>query len=75
MKTIEINWGEPNSYFVREAFNTLRTDILFSGKSVKTILVTSCIAHEGKTTVSFEMARSLAENNKKVLRDGAEVRP
>ena len=74
MKTIEINWGEPNSYFVREAFNTLRTNILFSGKSVKTILVTSCVAHEGKTTVSFEMARSLAENNKKVLLIDADLR-
>ena len=74
MKTIEINWGEPNSYFVREAFNTLRTNILFSGKNVKTILVTSCVAHEGKTTVSFEMARSLAENNKKVLLIDADLR-
>ncbi len=74
MKTIELNWGDPNNYFVREAFNTLRTNILFSGKSVKTILITSCMAHEGKTTVSFEMARSLAESNKKVLLIDADLR-
>ncbi len=74
MRTIELNLGEMNNYFVREAFNTLRTNILFSGKQVKTIIVTSCFAHEGKTTVSFEMARSLADANKKVLLIDADLR-
>ena len=74
MRTIELTLGEPNNYFVKEAFNTLRTNILFSGKQVKVILVTSCLAHEGKTTVSFEMARSLAEANKRVLLIDADLR-
>ena len=74
MRNIELTLGEPNNYFVKEAFNTLRTNILFSGKQVKVILVTSCLAHEGKTTVSFEMARSLAEANKKVLLIDADLR-
>lgn len=74
MKTIELDFGEQNNYFVKEAFSTLRTNILFSGKDVKTIIVTSCVAHEGKTTVSFEMARSLAEANKKVLLIDADLR-
>ena len=74
MRTIELDFGESNNYFVREAFNTLRTNILFSGRSVKTIIVTSCVAHEGKTTVCFEMAKSLAEANKKVLLIDADLR-
>ena len=74
MRTIELNLGETNNYFVREAFNTLRTNILFSGKQVKVIVVTSCFAHEGKTTVSFEMARSLADANRKVLLIDADLR-
>lgn len=74
MRTIELNFGDANNYFIREAFNTLRTNILFSGKNVKTILITSCLAHEGKTTVSFELAKSFAEANKKVLLIDADLR-
>lgn len=67
MKKIELILDEKQNYFMREAFNTLRTNILFSGKNIKTIVVTSCVAHEGKTTISFETARNLAESGKKVL--------
>lgn len=74
MKSIELTLGETNNYFIREAFNTLRTNILFSGKDIKVILVTSCVAHEGKTTVSFEMSKSLAESHKKVLFVDADLR-
>ena len=74
MRTVEMNFGDTNNYFVREAFSTLRTNILFSGKNVKVIVVTSCMAHEGKTTVSFEMSKSLAEANKKVLVIDADLR-
>ncbi len=74
MKTIELIAEEQNNYFMREAFNTLRTNILFSGKDVKTIVVTSCMAHEGKTTISFETSRSLAESGKRVLLVDADLR-
>ncbi len=75
MRTIELDFGNTNNnYFMREAFNTLRTNILFSGKDVKTIIFTSCIAHEGKTTVSFETAKSLSEANKRVLVIDADLR-
>ena len=74
MRTIELTLEENNNYFVREAFNTLRTNILFSGKDIKSIVITSCFAHEGKTTISFETARSLAESGKKVLLVDADLR-
>ena len=74
MKTIELIVEESQNYFMREAFNTLRTNILFSGKDVKTIVITSCMAHEGKTTVSFETSKSLAESGKKVLLVDADLR-
>ena len=74
MKTIELTVEEQSNYFMREAFNTLRTNILFSGKDVKTIVVTSCMAHEGKTTISFEISRSLAESGKRVLLIDADLR-
>ncbi len=74
MKNIELIVEESQNYFMREAFNTLRTNILFSGKDIKTIVVTSCMAHEGKTTVSFELSKSLAESGKKVLLVDADLR-
>ena len=75
MRKIQLQLDEKvNTYFVREAFNTLRTNILFSGKNVKTIVVTSCFAHEGKTTISFELARSLAESGKRILLVDADLR-
>ena len=74
MKTIELIVEEEQNFFVREAFNTLRTNILFSGKDVKTIVVTSCMAHEGKTTVSYETSKSLAESGKRVLLVDADLR-
>lgn len=75
MKTIEFKSGnDNNSYFVREAFNTLRTNILFCEKNVKTILVTSVQAHEGKTTIALELAKYLAQASKKVLLVDADLR-
>ena len=74
MRSIELILEENQNYFIHEAFNTLRTNILFSGKEVKTIIVTSCIGHEGKTTVSFELAKNLTEIGKKVLLVDADLR-
>lgn len=74
MRKIELNFGEENNYFVREAFNTLRTNILFCGASIKTIVITSCYAHEGKTTVALELAKSLAQNGKQILFVDADLR-
>ena len=74
MRKIELNIEENNNYFIREAFNTLRTNILFSGRDIKTIVVTSCFAHEGKSTISFELCRNLAESGKKILLIDADLR-
>ncbi len=73
MKTIELVFEQDN-YYIREAFNSLRTNILFSGRDIKSILVTSCMAHEGKTTISLELARSLTQSGRKVLFIDADLR-
>ena len=74
MKTVKLRLNEETNYFMREAFNTLRTNVLFCGNSVKTIAITSCIAHEGKTTVALEMAKNLSEFGKRVLLIDADLR-
>ena len=74
LEVVELVLEEQQNYFMREAFNTLRTNILFSGKDIKNIVITSCMAHEGKTTVSTEVAKSLAESGKRVLLIDADLR-
>ncbi len=63
-----------SEYAVDEAYKALRTNILFSSFDKKVISVTSCDPHDGKSTVSFELARSLAEADKKVLFVDADMR-
>lgn len=53
-----------------EAFKALRTRIQFSkleGDPLKTILITSSIPSEGKSTVALNLAGSFAQSDKKVL--------
>ena len=57
-----------------EAFKTLRTNILFSGKDIKVLTLTSATPNEGKTSVSFQLACSFAAADKKVLFVDADIR-
>ena len=54
---------------ISEAFRTLRTNIQFTNidKNIKTIVVTSSNQGEGKTTVSSNLAASMAQTDKKIL--------
>lgn len=57
-----------------EAFKTLRTNILFCGKDIKVLTLTSATPNEGKTSVSFQLAVSFAASDKRVLFIDADVR-
>ena len=54
---------------VSEAYRTLRTNIQYSSfdKTIKSIVVTSAEAAEGKSTVSGNLALSFAQNEKRVI--------
>lgn len=58
----------------KEAYKTLKTNISFCGNNIKTILITSASPNEGKTTVSFNLAQTLARDRKKVLYIDADLR-
>ncbi len=62
-----------------ESFRILRTNLAYLMKAKKEnrgeiIFVTSTIKGEGKTFVSYNLARTLATTNKKVLIIGADIR-
>lgn len=74
MKKIVIHEIIKNDYEAREAYKALRTNFQFCGEDVHLLTITSCQENEGKTTVSLELAKSLAEINKKVLLIDADMR-
>lgn len=71
---VNFNTTTSNSYIVNEAYKTLRTNILFAGADIKKILFTSTQENEGKSTVSTELAKNLAEIGKRTLLIDADMR-
>lgn len=74
MKSINLELKATKDYFVGEAIKALRTNVQFCGTDVKAIAVTSCHPNEGKSTISLELANSLAQVGKKVLFIDADMR-
>lgn len=62
------------SYAMTEELNTLRTNIQFSGVDKKVIVMTSSFSGEGKSTITYQLAKSLAELGKRVLLIDADMR-
>lgn len=73
MESIEVKIP-PLDRRTEEAFKTLRTNLQFCGKEVKSIALTSCTPNEGKSSVILQLARSLSENGKRVLFIDADLR-
>lgn len=63
-----------DDYNYGEAIKTLRTNLLFCGSKIKTILFTSALPDEGKSDISFAAAHSLTQIGKKVLLIDADIR-
>ena len=61
-------------YRSRESYKTLRTNISFSGVDNKAIVLTSCAPNEGKSSISVNLAKSLADAGKAVLLIDADLR-
>lgn len=57
---------EEVDFGVKEAMNTLRTNLFYSGEQ-KVVAVTSTFPGEGKSTVSMQLAKSFAEMGRPTL--------
>ncbi len=57
-----------------EAFNTLCTNLSYSGIGIKKIMITSRYAMEGKSYVSMNLMRTLAKLGRKVVLVDADLR-
>lgn len=66
MESVTLDVRE-HSYAMKESLRALKTNLQFCGDDVKTILVTSTVPNEGKSTVAMNLARSIVESGKRVL--------
>lgn len=74
-QTLLISREQPKSA-ASEAFRTLRTGVLFAAgqRKIKTLLVTSAQAGEGKTATTANLGFVLAQANKRVILLSADLR-
>lgn len=63
-----------NNEDVAEYYKQLRTNLYFCGQDKKCIAVTSCLPDEGKSTVTFNLCQSMAEDGKRVVLVDADLR-
>lgn len=73
-EVINVKPKKSKSFIESESYKKLRTNVQFSGKEIKVIALTSSVPNEGKTEVSFKLAWSLAETEKKTLYLDADLR-
>ncbi|MCM1467214.1 MAG: CpsD/CapB family tyrosine-protein kinase [Alistipes sp.] len=73
MQEVTINVKKADNR-LEESYKNLRTNIQLCGSDNAIILFTSCSPNEGKSSISFNLARSMAEVGKKVLFVDADLR-
>lgn len=74
MKTVMFRKNTDLDFLSNESFKTLRTNLMFCGEQVKVILFTSSVPNEGKSSVVFQLAKSFAEDGKRLLLLDADIR-
>ena len=57
-----------------ETMKSLRTNLQFAGRNVKTIVITSCFPNEGKSDISFQLAKEIGNIGKKAVLVDADIR-
>ncbi len=73
-QTVVMTDPKKTDYFYNEAMKTLRTNIQFAGRNLQCLLFTSCFPNEGKSDITFQLAREMGNIGKKVLFLDADIR-
>lgn len=74
MKKVTMNLPEVKDYRLAEGLNQLKTNLAFCGKDIKVITITSSVQNEGKSSVAFDLSKTMAEGGKKILMVDADLR-
>jgi capsular exopolysaccharide synthesis family protein len=74
MQEIKLKDDRRISPVMKDIYRRLRTNIEFTGMENRVICVTSCAAHDGKSSIAYNLAISFTENDKKVLVIDADMR-
>ena len=74
MRSIEFTQFPTLSYEVTEAVNTLCTNLTFTGRTYKKIMLTSVTEAEGKSFLAMEIFRKMAELGKSIILVDADLR-
>ena len=74
MKKVTMNLPEVKDYRLTEGLNQLKTNPAFCGKDIKVITITSSVPNEGKSSVAFDLSKTMAEGGKKILMVDADLR-
>ena len=69
-----MNLPEVKDYRLTEGLNQLKTNLAFCGKDIKVITITSSVPNEGKSSVAFDLSKTMAEGGKKILMVDADLR-
>lgn len=67
MKKVSMQDIRKADYYYGEAIKTLMTNVKFAGQDIKIILLTSCYPNEGKSDITFSLAKEMAASGKRVL--------
>lgn len=74
MAKITLHIRRQDNYMTREQYNTICSNITFSGNSIKSMAVTSCMSGDGKSYVAMRTAMNFAMRGKRVVLIDADLR-
>ena len=74
MQNATIHGNLDLDYAGSEAFNTICSNLTFSGKNIRKIVITSCEPNDGKSFVAIQTALNMAKRGKRVLLIDADLR-